>query len=65
MASRGCVYACNFCTAVQMFGRKHRYRNPKNVVDEIEFLQKTYGAELFTFYDDTFTINQPRTREIC
>ena len=65
MASRGCVYACNFCTAVKMFGRKHRVRNPKNVVDEIEFLQKTYGAELFTFYDDTFTINQLRTNEIC
>jgi anaerobic magnesium-protoporphyrin IX monomethyl ester cyclase len=65
LASRGCVYWCGFCTAVRMFGRKHRVRSPKNVVDELEFLHNTYGAELFTFYDDTFTINQPKTAEIC
>jgi radical SAM superfamily enzyme YgiQ (UPF0313 family) len=65
MASRGCVYGCNFCTAVRMFGRKYRVRSPINVVNEIEFLHKKYGAELFTFYDDTFTVNESRTREIC
>jgi len=65
LASRGCVYWCDFCTAVRMFGRKYRMRSPKNVVDEIEFLHTTYNADLFTFYDDAFTINQPRTAEIC
>jgi hypothetical protein len=29
MTSRGCVYWCNFCTAVRMFGRKYRMRSPK------------------------------------
>jgi len=40
-------------------------RSPKNVVDEIEYLQKTFGAHQFTFYDDAFTVNQERTVEIC
>jgi anaerobic magnesium-protoporphyrin IX monomethyl ester cyclase len=65
MTSRGCVYWCNFCTAVRMFGKKYRMRSPKNVVDELEFLNNTYGANHFAFYDDAFTVNQSRTEEIC
>jgi len=65
MTSRGCTFWCEFCTAVRMFGRMYRTRSPKNVVDELVFLQKKYGAEQFTFYDDTFTVNQARTAEIC
>ena len=63
--SRGCVYWCNFCTAVRMFGRKYRMRSVKNVVDEIEYLCKTFGAGHFTFYDDAFTVDQDRTRALC
>ncbi|MCW4004429.1 MAG: B12-binding domain-containing radical SAM protein [Candidatus Bathyarchaeota archaeon] len=65
MTSRGCVFWCNFCTAVRMFGRKYRMRSPKNVVDELEYLHKTYHATQFTFYDDAFTVDQARTEEIC
>jgi radical SAM superfamily enzyme YgiQ (UPF0313 family) len=48
-----------------MFGRRYRMRSPKNVVDELEFLHKNYYANQFTFYDDTFTVDQARTAEIC
>ena len=63
--SRGCVFWCDFCTAVRMFGRKYRMRSPKNVVDELEFLHNTYQADHFTFYDDAFTVNQHRVEELC
>jgi anaerobic magnesium-protoporphyrin IX monomethyl ester cyclase len=63
--SRGCVYWCEFCAAVRMFGRRYRMRSPKNVVDEIEFLYNTYGARTFTFCDDAFTVEQARTAELC
>lgn len=63
--SRGCVYWCEFCTTVRMHGRKYRMRSPKNVVDELEFLHKTYGAKKFTFCDDAFTVDQPRTEALC
>jgi anaerobic magnesium-protoporphyrin IX monomethyl ester cyclase len=65
MTSRGCVFWCEFCTAVRMFGRKYRMRNPQKVVDEIEYLYKKYGEKQYTFYDDTFTVDQARTKEIC
>jgi anaerobic magnesium-protoporphyrin IX monomethyl ester cyclase len=63
--SRGCTFWCNFCSAVRMFGRKYRMRSPKNVVDELEFLNKEYGAQQFTFYDDAFTVDQSRVQKIC
>jgi anaerobic magnesium-protoporphyrin IX monomethyl ester cyclase len=63
--SRGCVYWCDFCTAVRMFGRKYRMRSPKNVVDEIEMLQNKYGESQFAFYDDAFTIDPERVEKIC
>lgn len=40
-------------------------RSPKNVVYELEFLNKKYGAQQFTFYDDTFTVDQSRVQKIC
>ena len=63
--SRGCVYWCEFCTTVRMHGRKYRMRSPKNVVDELEFLHKTYSISTFTFCDDAFTVDQPRTEALC
>jgi radical SAM superfamily enzyme YgiQ (UPF0313 family) len=65
MTSRGCIFWCDFCTAVRMFGRKYRVRNPKNIVDEIERLQKEYSAEEITFCDDIFTLDQARTEMLC
>ncbi|MBT0158921.1 radical SAM protein [Candidatus Bathyarchaeota archaeon A05DMB-2] len=63
--SRGCVYWCEFCTTVRMHGRKYRMRSPKNVVDELEYLYKTFNVDKFTFCDDAFTVDQPRTEELC
>jgi anaerobic magnesium-protoporphyrin IX monomethyl ester cyclase len=65
ITSRGCVHWCSFCIEVRTHGRKYRVRSPKNVVDELEFLNRTYGAEYFAFLDDVFTANQHRTEEIC
>ncbi len=63
--TRGCVYWCEFCCAVRMFGRKYRMRSVKNVVDELEYLYNTYHGEYYTFTDDAFTVDQARTEELC
>lgn len=63
--TRGCVYWCEFCAAVRMFGRRYRMRSVKNVVDELEYLYKTFGAKYYTFCDDAFTVDQARTEELC
>jgi len=64
-ASRGCIFWCEFCATVRMHGRKFRMRSPKNIVDELEFLHKTYGVDKFTFCDDAFTADQARIAEFC
>jgi anaerobic magnesium-protoporphyrin IX monomethyl ester cyclase len=48
-----------------MFGKKFRMRRIENVVDEIEWLRDKYGANSFTFYDDTFTLEKDRAIKIC
>jgi anaerobic magnesium-protoporphyrin IX monomethyl ester cyclase len=65
MSSRGCPFQCSFCVASQMFGARFRGRNPKNVLDEIEWLRDEYGAEGITFQDDTLTFDRKRILDIC
>jgi anaerobic magnesium-protoporphyrin IX monomethyl ester cyclase len=65
ITSRGCPSQCSFCTTARMFGRTFRARSPKNVVDELEWLRNTHGADAFTFYDDTFTLDKKRALKIC
>lgn len=40
-------------------------RSAKNVVDELEHLVKDFNAQQFTFYDDAFSVNQERVKQIC
>jgi anaerobic magnesium-protoporphyrin IX monomethyl ester cyclase len=65
ITSRGCPSQCSFCTTARMFGKAFRARNPKNIVDELEWLRDVHGADAFTFYDDTFTLDKKRTLKIC
>src|SRR3990172_8329818 len=65
ITSRGCPFQCTFCLVFQMCGRRFRARSPKNVVDELELLRDTYEADAFSFYDDTFTFDKKRAKEIC
>jgi anaerobic magnesium-protoporphyrin IX monomethyl ester cyclase len=63
--SRGCVYWCEFCCTVRMHGRQFRMRSAKNVVDELELLNKKYGKTKFTFCDDAFTVDKQLVEELC
>ena len=65
ITSRGCPFQCTFCLASRMCGKQFRARSPKNVVDELEWLRDTHGADAFAFYDDTFTFDRKRAQEIC
>ncbi|MFB3889166.1 MAG: radical SAM protein [Candidatus Bathyarchaeia archaeon] len=65
ITSRGCVYWCDFCSTVRMFGRGYRMRSPKNVVDEMQLVHDKYGVDQVTFYDDAFTVDRQRVLKIC
>ena len=65
ISSRGCVFWCDFCSTVRMFGRGYRWRSPKNVVDEMQLVHGKYGVKQVTFYDDAFTVDRNRVLKIC
>lgn len=65
MTSRGCPSQCSFCTTARMFGKAFRARRPENIVDELEWLRDVHGADAFSFYDDTFTLDKKRALKIC
>lgn len=55
--SRGCYGNCSFCSINSFYrvskGNKWRGRSPKNIVDELEYLNKQ-GFSMFKFVDDSF-----------
>ncbi len=57
-ASRGCYANCSFCSIQSFYsflkGKHIRIRKPEKVVDEIEYVNKTYGINKFFFSDDNF-----------
>jgi radical SAM superfamily enzyme YgiQ (UPF0313 family) len=65
ITSRGCPFQCSFCTTSRILGKQYRVRSPKNIGHELELLKREYGADSFTFYDDTLTLDKKRLYDIC
>jgi len=66
VTARGCPCLCNYCLWPQvMFYRKLRTRNPTDVVDEVEHCISKYNLKSYKFFDDTFTIDKKRVKQIC
>lgn len=58
MGSRGCPYRCSYCSIYQMSGeRRQRVRDPKNIIEEIKFIIKTYKPRELYFDDDNIDAN--------
>jgi anaerobic magnesium-protoporphyrin IX monomethyl ester cyclase len=57
IGSRGCTHACAFCSIASFYKQNgtpgRRFRNPLDVVDEMEMLHNK-GADVILFQDDDF-----------
>ena len=56
LSSRGCPYRCSYCASFKI-NPKLEFRNPEEVVKEIEYWNKKRGIKDFVFYDDALLIN--------
>jgi anaerobic magnesium-protoporphyrin IX monomethyl ester cyclase len=65
ISSRGCPFACRYCSSSLFMGHRFRARSAENVVDEIEWLCEEFNANHIAFSDDTFTFNRERVLNIC
>jgi anaerobic magnesium-protoporphyrin IX monomethyl ester cyclase len=63
LSTRGCPFACEFCSNV-IFGSSFRERSPEKVVDEIE-VALSLGYDRVSFSDDVFTLKRDRLMRIC
>lgn len=54
LTSRGCPYDCEFCSVIEMFGRKVRTVDPEWVIEGIRLAEP---KNLF-FYDDNFIMSK-------
>lgn len=65
LSSRGCPNRCTFC-CLNPNGPIWRPRSYMNVVDEIEYIKKTYPwVESIHFLDDTMLLDNERVIKMC
>jgi len=57
LGSRGCPYACNFCS-LKIMGRKRRTRSVANIADEFEYLYDRFGYVQPSFIDPIFPFSE-------
>lgn len=65
LGSRGCPYPCTFCSITPIWGWKAFSRSAKNIIDEMEYMNREFGVEEFLFQDEYFVSNPKRTIEFC
>lgn len=62
--SRGCLDACTFCVDSTLY-KKNKWiaRSPESVVNEMEYLHKEFGIEVFWIIDDNYLNSSPKSQE--
>ena len=65
MTSRGCPYPCTFCSVAPVWNLESHSRSPRNIVAEMEFLNRQAGIDLFLFQDEFFVSGKRQVMEFC
>lgn len=61
-ASKGCPFACTFCTVRRTSFKK---RSSDSILKEISYLKERFGIRTISFFDETFTMDRKRVIELC
>lgn len=62
---RGCPFGCTYCSTNAFWGRKFRLKSPQRIVEEVKQLHELFGATLFSFSHDMFTLSRNSVIETC
>ncbi len=62
--SRGCPYACTFCSQRSITGRTYRYVSTERALRDIELLVDKYDAKLIRIMDDNLAVHKRRLHEL-
>ena len=64
-ASRGCPFACTMCPYMLIEGTEWRKSSVEAVVDELEYLNRTFGISRVRFRDANFGIDRRYARALA
>lgn len=64
VATRGCVYDCNFCSIHTVMGRKIRKRSVDNILSELKHWKKIYRIQEVYFEDDNLTTDRQWAKDL-
>jgi radical SAM superfamily enzyme YgiQ (UPF0313 family) len=65
VSSRGCPYACVFCSNQAYTGGYVRRHSVDRLVAEIRLLASEYDAQILNFSDDSFPLHRQRVEALC
>lgn len=65
VASRGCPFACTFCSVAKIWGHEIAYRTPQHVAGEMELLRDGHGAKGYRFMDAVLTLRPEYVTALC
>ncbi|HBE01007.1 MAG TPA: hypothetical protein DC049_00815 [Spirochaetia bacterium] len=66
ITSRGCPFACSFCSLDNISQRRIRFRSISNVIEEIKFLISSFkNLKAICIHDDCFLLNTERAIDFC
>lgn len=63
-SSRGCPYACIFCSQRSLTGRSYRYVSTERVLADIDTLITRYNADIIRIMDDNIGANKKRLLDL-
>lgn len=62
-SSMGCPFTCSFCAVVPIYNARWKGKSAENIINDIMFLNKEYGADAVEFHDNNFFVSEKRTVE--
>ena len=65
VSSRGCPYACVFCSNQSFTGGLVRRHSVDRLLAEIRLLYSKYDAQILNFADDSFPLHRSRVEALC
>lgn len=65
LSSRGCPWNCAFCAGPRLNGGKVRWREPEDVVAEMENCVRDFGIRQFRFSDENLTCRREHIEGLC
>jgi radical SAM superfamily enzyme YgiQ (UPF0313 family) len=65
ITSRGCPFRCTFCSATKVYGNRYRYQSIDRSINEMKFVIEELNIDSLQIYDDNFTTNKRRTKDLC